>query len=289
LRRTLSENIEIEMVRGGGLWTSEVDPGQLESALLNMAINARDAMPEGGRLTIETANAMLDDIYARAHHEVSAGQYVLVSVSDTGAGMTADIAGQAFEPFFTTKQVGKGSGLGLSMVYGFVKQSGGHAKIYSEPGEGTTIKLYFPRALANGEQQYTLPGESAVTGGREHILVVEDDDLVRNHVISLLGGLGYRVTSTASGAEAMAELRRNVPIDLLFTDVIMPGGMNGRQLADAAQGLRPGLKVLFTSGYTENAIVHHGRLDHGVNLLGKPYRRQELAAKVRKVLDEKEG
>ena len=289
LRRTLSENIEIEMVRGGGLWASEVDPGQLESALLNMAINARDAMPEGGHLTIETANAMLDDIYARAHHEVSAGQYVLVSVSDTGAGMTADIAGQAFEPFFTTKQVGKGSGLGLSMVYGFVKQSGGHAKIYSEPGEGTTIKLYFPRALANGEKLYTLPGESAVTGGREHILVVEDDDLVRNHVISLLGGLGYRVTSTASGAEAMAELRRNVPIDLLFTDVIMPGGMNGRQLADAAQGLRPGLKVLFTSGYTENAIVHHGRLDHGVNLLGKPYRRQELAAKVRKVLDEKEG
>ena len=284
LRRTLKENIDIEMVRAGGLWIAEVDPGQLESALLNLAINARDAMPEGGRLTIETANTMLDDDYASRHQEVNPGQYVMMSVSDTGVGMAADTMTQAFDPFFTTKQVGKGSGLGLSMVYGFVKQSGGHAKIYSEPGEGTTVKLYFPRANASGEM---IPGsamEPMIAGGSEHILVVEDDDLVRDHVIALLKGLGYEVTSASSGAEALQILSDTHSIDLLFTDVIMTG-INGRQLADKAQQLRPGLKTLFTSGYTENAIVHHGRLDPGVQLLSKPYRRQELAIKLRKLLD----
>jgi nitrogen-specific signal transduction histidine kinase len=288
LRRTLMEDIDIEMVRAGGLWLTEVDPGQLESALLNLAINARDAMPHGGHLTIETANAMLDDAYADEHHEVKSGQYVLVSVSDTGSGMPDEVAGRAFEPFFTTKQLGKGSGLGLSMVYGFVKQSGGHAKIYSEPGDGTTVKLYFPRRNGGGDPLPAPEPTGTLTGGQEHLLVVEDNDLVRQYVISLLQGLGYRVTSAGSGPEAIHVLQQSTDIDLLFTDVVMPGGVNGRELAEIARQLRPGIRVLFTSGYTENAIVHHGRLDRGVHLLGKPYRRQELAAKVRKVLDEGE-
>ena len=285
LRRTLAEDIQIEMVRGGGLWAAEVDPGQLEVALLNLAINARDAMPDGGRLTLETGNATLDDNYARQHHEVEPGQYVMVSVSDTGAGMPRDVAERAFEPFFTTKEVGKGSGLGLSMVYGFVKQSRGHAKIYSEVGNGTTVKLYLPRGHADGALQATAE-ELQVVGGDEQILVVEDDDLVRQHLQAQLRLLGYRVTGAASGRAALEVLKQMHHIDLLFTDIVMPGGMNGRQLAEAARALRPGIKVLFTSGYTENAIVHHDRLDPGVHLLGKPYRRQELAAKVRKVLDE---
>lgn len=285
LRRALSEDIDIEVVRSAGLWKAEVDPGQLESALLNLAINSRDAMSDGGHLTIETANAMLDEAYSSEHLEVEPGQYVMVSVSDTGIGMSPDVMCRAFEPFFTTKPMGKGSGLGLSMVYGFVKQSGGHAKIYSEPGEGTTIKLYFPRAGEGSADVYEAARPQAASGGHEHILVVEDDDLVRGHVIGLLEGLGYRVTSVGSGPAAIAAIEEHSSIDLLFTDVVLPGGMNGRQLAEAAQELRPTLKVLFTSGYTENAIVHHGRLDRGVQLLGKPYRRQELAAKVRKVLD----
>ncbi|QIB64454.1 ATP-binding protein [Kineobactrum salinum] len=288
LRRALMEDIDFELVRAGGLWLTEVDPGQLESALLNLAINARDAMPGGGHLTVETANAMLDDAYADEHHEVKSGQYVLVSVSDTGTGMPGEIVSRAFEPFFTTKSLGKGSGLGLSMVYGFVKQSGGHAKIYSEPGEGTTVKLYFPRHDGGSESLPDPEPATTVTGGREHVLVVEDNDLVRQYVISLLQGLGYRVTSAGSGPEAVHILQESADIDLLFTDVVMPGGMNGRELADTAYQLHPGIRVLFTSGYTENAIVHHGRLDRGVQLLSKPYRRQELATKLRKVLDEAE-
>ncbi|PWG65888.1 hypothetical protein DEM34_00480 [Spiribacter halobius] len=284
LRRTLPESIDIELVRGGGLWLAEVDPGQLEVALLNLAVNARDAMPGGGHLTIETANSRLDAEYARHHQELRPGQYVQVSFSDTGAGMSPEVVEQAFEPFFTTKEVGRGSGLGLSMVYGFVKQSGGHAKIYSEPDQGTTVKLYFPRVNAKAAAEAP-PEVEIVAGGHEHILVVEDDDLVREYLSGQLVSLGYRVTSSASGPEALEQLRARDDVDLLLTDVVMPGGMNGRELADQALVLRPGLKVLFTSGYTENAIVHQGRLDPGVQLLGKPYRRQDLAERVRQVLD----
>ena len=286
LRRALTEDVAIELVRGGGVWPIEVDAGQLESAILNLGINARDAMPDGGKLTIETANAHLDDNYACQHHEVTAGQYVMISVSDTGSGMPPEVANRAFDPFYTTKPVGKGSGLGLSMVYGFVKQSGGHIKIYSEQGEGTTIRLYFPRANAQGPAQIGPVPVKATQTGREHILAVEDDELVRSHVVSLLESLGYRVTQAASGPEALQILTHTFDIDLLFTDVVMPGGVNGRQLAEQALALCPHLKILYTSGYTENAIVHHGRLDRGVNLLSKPYRRNELANKVRKVLDE---
>lgn len=286
LRRTLDGSIDIELVQAGGLWNVEVDPGQLESAILNLALNARDAMPGGGRLTIETANAKLDDSYAADHQEVRAGQYVLISLSDTGTGMPEDVVLQAFEPFFTTKSEGKGSGLGLSMVYGFVKQSGGHIKLYTEAQEGTTVKLYFPRSLTGTTIAAEAEQSSRVSGGDEHILVVEDDPLVREHVTGLLGGLGYRVTSAESGQQALAIIEEVTDIDLLFTDVVMPGGINGRQLADQASVLRPGLRILFTSGYTENAIVHHGRLDPGVELLSKPYRRQELAVKIRKLLAE---
>jgi PAS domain S-box-containing protein len=284
LRRTLAEDIDIRMVADDDAWHAEVDPGQLEVALLNLAINARDAMPHGGRLTIEAAIATLDEEYAAGHPEVRPGDYVAVSVSDTGTGMAPEVLARAFEPFFTTKQVGKGSGLGLSMVYGFVRQSGGHAKIYTEPGHGTTVRLYFPRATKPDAAE-VLREDLPVVGGHEHVLVVEDDALVREHAVALLLGLGYRVTCAADGAEALEILRGTEPVDLLFTDVVMPGGLNGRELADAAQVLRPGLKVLYTSGYTENAIVHHGRLDRGVQLLGKPYRRQQLAQKVRAVLD----
>ena len=287
LRRALTEDVEIELVRGGGAWPIEVDAGQLESAILNLAINARDAMPYGGKLTVETANAHLDDNYASQHHEVQAGQYVMISVSDTGSGMPPEVASRAFDPFYTTKPVGKGSGLGLSMVYGFVKQSGGHIKIYSEPGEGTTIRLYFPRANAHSAPLPMLTTTKAAQTGREHILAVEDDELVRSHVVSQLESLGYRVTQAGSGPEALRVLEQSPDIDLLFTDVVMPGGVNGRQLAERALALSPGLKILYTSGYTENAIVHHGRLDRGVNLLTKPYRRNELASKLRKVLDER--
>ena len=285
LRRTLGEQIDIEFVRGAGLWKALIDAAQLESALLNLSINARDAMPEGGRLTIETANATLDEDYAAAHADVTPGDYVMVAVSDTGQGMTPDVIARAFEPFFTTKGAGRGSGLGLSMVYGFVKQSKGHVKLYSEYGYGTTVKLYLPRASFDADDHVPPPRSTGGKGGAESILVVEDDDLVRAHVAGLLEGLGYSVTQVDSGIRGIEALRSGAPFDLLFTDVVMPG-MGGRQLADAARLLRPDLPVLFTSGYTENAIVHHGRLDPGVQLLQKPYRRQDLAEKVRAVLDE---
>lgn len=286
LRRTLSEEISLEIVQAGGLWTTEVDAGQLEVAMLNLALNARDAMPDGGFLTIETANTVLDDAYARAHQEVIPGQYVMISISDTGLGMGPDVASRAVEPFFTTKEVGKGSGLGLSMIYGFVKQSDGHMKIYTETGEGTTVRLYFPRVYARPSDDERKAADPRPVGGNEHILVVEDDDLVREHLIARLMGLGYRVTGATNGVEAMEIVKNTSGFDLLFTDVVMPGGINGRQLARFAQDLYPELRVLFTSGYTENAIVHHGRLDPGVHLLSKPYRYQELSAKIRKVLDE---
>jgi PAS domain S-box-containing protein len=287
LRRTLPESIDIEIIRASGLWKIEIDPGQLESALLNLALNARDAMPDGGRLTIETANAALDGNYVAKEHDVEAGEYVVIIVSDSGHGISPDALPRLFEPFFTTKEVGKGSGLGLSMVYGFVKQSGGHIRVYSEPGEGTSFKLYFPRLHAVDAPVRLDRFGREIAGGTETILVVEDDALVRQNVIVQLKALGYRVLDAPAGPQALDLLHRNPGIDLLFTDIIMPSGMNGRELADAARALRPGLKVLFTSGYTENAIVRHGRLDPGIELLNKPYRREQLAEKVRKVLGQK--
>lgn len=284
-RRTLSEDIDIEFVRCAGLWMTEIDPGQLEVALLNLMVNARDAMPSGGRLTIETANVRLDEDYAARHTEVMPGQYVMVSVTDSGTGMDEQTVLRAIEPFFTTKEVGRGSGLGLSMVFGFVKQSRGHIKIYSELGEGTAIKLYFPRSQLAGTADEVMVEANKVVGGNEHILVVEDDDLVREHLSSQLKGLGYRVTQAENGPDAVEILKQMDGFSLLLTDVVMPGGMNGRELAEVTRKMRPEMRILFTSGYTENAIVHNGRLDLGVELLSKPYRRGELAAKVRKVLD----
>jgi len=284
LRRTLSEDIQIDYLPGDDLWQAEVDPNQLEVALLNLVLNARDAMPDGGKLTIETSNAYLDGT-GSAHGDVVPGEYVQLTVTDTGTGMEPDVLERAFEPFFTTKGEGLGSGLGLSLVYGFVTQSGGHIRTYSEPGAGTCFKLFFPRSRSTDLADPPGRADAGITGGHERILVVEDDDHVRAHLVSQLKRLGYDVTFATNGQEALDYLGSGATVDLLLTDVIMPGGMNGRQLADAAQDLRPGLRVLYTSGYSENAIVHHGRLDKGVELLSKPYRRQDLAAKVRKVLE----
>ncbi|MEO7549035.1 MAG: ATP-binding protein, partial [Ramlibacter sp.] len=284
LRRALGEQVEVAFKRGSGLWPALVDPAQLDNALLNLCLNARDAMPQGGCLTIETANTQLDQDYARQHAEVKPGPYVMLAVSDSGTGIAAENLARVLEPFFTTKEKGKGSGLGLAMIYGFVKQSGGHVNIYSEQGHGTTVKLYLPRApeAAMPPPTRAAPGQ-AQPGGNESILLVEDDALVRRYANDQLAGLGYRVIQAHDGAQALETLRGGQPIDLLFTDVVMPG-MSGRQLADAACRMRPGLKVLYTSGYTESAIVHHGRLDPGVQLLGKPYRREELAQRVRAAL-----
>jgi signal transduction histidine kinase/CheY-like chemotaxis protein len=284
LRSTLGESIRIETVLGAGLWRISADANQLENALLNLGVNARDAMPNGGKLTVETANVDLDDAYAR-QNDVRPGQYVMIAVSDTGVGMTKDVVAKAFEPFFTTKEVGKGSGLGLSQVYGFVKQSNGHAKIYSEPGHGTTIKLYFPR-LVTQEEVATSTQESAGTANasrHETILVVEDDDDVRATTVGVLRAFGYAVIEAEGGPKALATLERNPDIDLLFTDVGLPG-MNGRELADAARKKHPHLKVLFTTGYARNAIVHQGRLDPGVELITKPFTEVSLAAKIEQVL-----
>lgn len=285
IRRTLPENIALEFVADPNLGITEIDASELDTALLNLVVNARDAMPKGGRLTIETANAVLDTDYAERHSEVTPGEYVMICVSDTGEGMSRETMQRAFEPFFTTKSEGEGSGLGLSMVFGFTKQSGGHIKIYSEPGEGTTVKLYFPRVQEGQESSYQPMAEMPLQGGAEHILIAEDDDLVLQHLEGQLRSLGYRVTTATSGPEAMKALQAHDDIDMLLTDIIMPGGMNGRELADWAQTAYPSIKVLFTSGYTENAIVHHGRLDPGVELLSKPYTRLEMATKVRLVLD----
>lgn len=285
LKRTLAENIEIKLDTDNNLWLAELDPGQLESAILNLAINARDAMSNGGMLTIETGNTHLDSDYCDRHSDVKSGDYVRITVSDTGSGMTHSVIQQAFEPFFTTKTRGKGSGLGLSMVYGYVKQSNGHIKIYSEIGSGTSVKLYLPRCFTADEPETIEQPPNIVLTGDERILVVEDDELVRQHVVNQLHDFGYDVVSASAGKEALEILQRE-SFDLLFSDVVMPGGMNGPQLAAEATARYPELKVLFTSGYTENAIIHQGRLDPGVKLLSKPYRRQELAAKIREVLDD---
>ncbi|HEY7238210.1 MAG TPA: ATP-binding protein, partial [Burkholderiales bacterium] len=286
LHRTLGESIAIETVFGGGVWRVETDANQLESALLNLCVNARDAMPNGGKLTIETSNAFLDEDYA-AEHDVDSGQYVCVAVSDTGSGMTPEVLQKAFEPFFTTKDIGKGSGLGLSQVYGFMKQSGGHAKIYSEVGRGTTVKLYLPRLVSADPATSGAEDPEHVPGGRSDqlILVVEDDADVRRHAVAALRELGYGVLEAESGAAALRLLEAHPNLSLLFTDVGLPGGMNGRELADEIRRLRPEMAVLFTTGYARNAIVHQGRLDPGVELLPKPFSYSALGAKVHKMLE----
>jgi PAS domain S-box-containing protein len=286
LRRTLGEDVEITMQLHRGLWRALADKGQLENSLLNLVVNARDAMPEGGKLTIETGNVHLDESYAAINAEVTPGDYAMLAVTDTGMGMAQEVADRAVEPFFTTKATGKGTGLGLSMIYGFVKQSRGHLKIYSEVGHGTSVKLYLPRVAADDAEAPSpeMPAHATPRGG-ETILVVEDDAAVRSLVVQQLSDLGYHVLEAADGATAQETLKSDVEIDLLFTDVVMPGGVTGRKLAEEAQRSRPGLRTLFTSGYTENSIVHQGRLDAGVQLLSKPYKKQDLARKVREVLD----
>ncbi len=286
LRRSLPESIAVETVLSGGVWPTFVDANQLENSLLNLAVNARDAMQDGGRLTIEAANVYLDDDYAAAA-DIEPGQYVGIFVSDTGAGMTAEVVSKAFDPFFTTKEVGQGTGLGLSQVYGFVKQSGGHVRIYSEIGAGTTIKIYLPRLVTPGiaaEDQQSAP--AVPRGDGETILVVEDQADVRGYSVEMLRELGYHVFDAPDARTGLRALDAHREIALLFTDVGLPGGMNGRQLADEALRRRPALKVLFTSGYARNAIVHNGRLDPGVQLITKPFTFSGLAAKIRGVLDE---
>jgi PAS domain S-box-containing protein len=289
LQRSLGETIEIEAVGSAGLWPVEVDAHQLEAALLNLAVNARDAMPNGGKLTIETSNSFLDQDYCSANPEVTPGQYVMMAVSDNGTGMTKNVADRAFEPFFSTKGAGQGTGLGLSQVYGFIKQSKGHIKIYSEAGEGTTVKIYLPRLLqdidrSDEEEQAAEPVEGA---GHETILVVEDDRDVRAYLVELLRDLNYRVLSAHDAVAALGMIETSdIRIDLLLTDVVLPG-MNGRQLAEQAKNRRPDLKVLFTTGYSRNAIVHQGRLDPGVAMIQKPITQDALAARIRDLLDAK--
>jgi PAS domain S-box-containing protein len=285
LQRTLGETISFETVAGAGLWRTLADPAELENALVNLAVNARDAMPDGGRLTIETSNAYLDEAYvAELDEPVTAGQYVLLAVSDTGIGMDSTVLSKVFEPFFTTKAVGEGTGLGLSQVYGFIRQSGGHIRIYSEVGEGTTVKLYLPRTHTPQEEKSvkTIP---AAHGGTEVILVVEDHDELREFSTGALRELGYQVIEARTARAALEMLQQNAEVALLFTDVILPEGIDGRELSQEALRRRPGLKVLFTTGYTRNAIIHNGRLDPDVELLGKPYTYVGLAAKVRALLD----
>ena len=288
LGRTLGAHIQIETVLSAGLWQASADPNQVENAVLNLAVNARDAMPDGGRLTIETANTYLDEAYARVHAEVTAGQYVMLAVSDTGMGMPGEVVEKAFEPFFTTKKIGEGTGLGLSQVYGFIKQSGGHVKIYSEPGQGTTVRLYLPRVItpARADEEAQMSARAQPLGGRETILVVEDDEDVRAVTTSILQELGYIVLEAGEGDTALALLASEPGIQLLFTDIGLPGALNGRQIADEALKRRSDIKILFTSGYARNAIVHHGRLDPGVQLIVKPFNFDAVAAKIRQMLDE---
>jgi PAS domain S-box-containing protein len=286
LRRTLGEQVVIETVLGGGVWQAYADPNQLELAIINLAVNARDAMPGGGKLTLETANVYLDDEYSASQAEVLPGQYVMIAVTDSGCGMTPEVKARAFDPFFTTKDIGHGTGLGLSQVYGFVKQSGDHVKIYSEAGEGTTIKLYLPRVhSAAREVEERGSKRASLTAGSETILVVEDDPDVRAYSCETLGELGYTVLFAENGKDGLRVLENHPEIRLLFSDIGLPGGMNGRQLADEARKRHPNLKVLFTTGYARNAIVHNARLDPGVELITKPFSQAALASKLRDILD----
>ncbi|MFS2129227.1 PAS domain S-box protein [Telluria sp. Tellsp131] len=288
VRRAVGEHVEVETVVSASLWNTTLDPHQLENVVLNLAINARDAMPGGGKLTVELSNTMLDDTYVSAAHEVPPGQYVLLAISDTGTGMTPEVLERAIEPFFTTKGEGQGTGLGLSMAFGFVKQSGGHFRIYSEVGHGTTIKAYFPRVL-EAEQTLPEPVANEVRGGTETILVVEDDPNVQATVVGMLSELGYQVLRADNAESALAVMKAGVRCDLLFTDVVMPGKLKTTDMVRQARALLPDMKVLYTSGYTQNAIIHGGRLDPGVELLSKPYRREKLASKVRQLLGAKEA
>ena len=284
LRRTLGETIELQMSASSDLWTVEADPNELENALLNLAVNARDAMPAGGKLSIEAANVELDEAYVSRHVDLLPGAYVEVRVSDTGQGMDTHTMSRAFDPYFTTKAEGKGTGLGLSQVYGFVKQSHGHVQLDSRPGAGTVVRLYLPRSNAEAVEMVERESGPAPLSARERVLVVEDDADVRTNTVEALQELGYQVTQAADGAAALSALQGSA-VDLLFTDVVLPGGMTGAEIATHARGLRPGIKVLFTTGYARDAIVHDGRLDKGVQLITKPFTFDDLAVKVREVLD----
>ena len=284
LRPTLGDQVAIETMLEEDAHPALVDPNQLVTALINLALNSRDAMPSGGKLTLETGNVLVDESYARMHQGMAIGPHVMIAVSDSGSGIAPENREKVFEPFFTTKGT-KGTGLGLSMVYGFVKQSGGHVDIYSEEGHGTTIKIYFPHAVASTPPSADPVPAAPIVGGHEAILIVEDDAMVRGYVATQVQSLGYRTIAAGNSAEALAIINGDAEVNLLFTDVIMPAPMNGRQLADAALKLRPSLKVLFTSGYTKDAITHHGRLDPGVLLLTKPYRRSDLARMIRVALE----
>ncbi|HLY56332.1 MAG TPA: ATP-binding protein, partial [Stellaceae bacterium] len=290
LRRTLTSAIEFETVLVGGQWRTFVDANQLESAIVNLAVNARDAMPDGGKLTIETVTAHLDDRYATRHEEVRPGQYLQIAVTDTGCGMSPEVAARAFDPFFTTKPSGKGTGLGLSQVFGFVKQSGGHVKIYSEPGQGTTVKLYLPRYMGEVAETEAEAAEADLPPGtnQDIVLVVEDDEWVCHFTAESLRELGYAVLAADGPAKALRLLDETDGVRLLLTDIVMPE-MNGRQLAEAAVRRRPDLRVLYFTGFTRNAIVHNGMLDPGINLLTKPFTMEQLALKVREALDGAEG
>jgi two-component system NtrC family sensor kinase len=291
LGRSIGETVTIETVLAGGLWHTAIDPNQLENAIVNLVVNARDAMPEGGHLTIETANCHLDETYVeRAGEEIPPGQYVMVAVSDSGSGMTRDVIDRAFEPFFTTKPTGVGTGLGLSQVYGFVKQSGGHIRIYSEIDEGTTIKLYFPRFTGQIDvppwsAKEPAPALAPSPDGTETILVVEDDAQVNKLAVEALQERGYQVLSASDGASALQMIDGTPSIQLVLTDVVLPGGMNGRELTDKVRRRRPAVKILYMTGYTRNAIIHHGRLDPDIDLLTKPFTADALTRKVRRILD----
>jgi len=283
LRRSLGEAVEVEIITSGGLWNTYADPTQVENALLNLAINARDAMSGSGKLTIEMGNAALDQEYARNHQEVLPGQYVMLAVTDTGSGMMPEILDKVFEPFFSTKPEGKGTGLGLSMVYGFVKQSGGHVKIYSEVDQGTTVRIYLPRSVADEDREVVVHN-GPVFGGTETVLVVEDDEDVRSIVVETLTDLGYRVLTAKDAQAGLNVIESGMAIDVIFTDVVMPGPLKSSEMARRAKERLPNVAVLFTSGYTENSIVHGGRLDPGVELLSKPYTREALARRLRHVI-----
>jgi PAS domain S-box-containing protein len=287
LQRSLGETIDVEVVGAAGVWQIEADPNQLEAALVNLAINARDAMPGGGRMTIEATNVYADEEYCRVNPELTAGQYVLICVSDHGCGMPPDVLSRAFEPFFTTKEIGHGTGLGLSQVYGFVKQSGGHLKIYSEVNHGTTVKIYLPRHTRGVAEDEIVETPTVGQGSpNEVILLVEDDHDLRTYLNDVLRGLGYHVVAASDGAAALVVLEQEARrIDLMITDVVMPG-MNGRDLGRRAEALRPGLRILYMTGYSRNAVVHHGRLDEGVDLLQKPVTQSRLAARIRDILDQ---
>ncbi len=288
LRRALGEEISLEIVGSGGLWLIEADATELETALLNLAINARDAMTAGGKVTLEASNSYLDEAYCRNDPDVQPGQYVQIAVTDTGAGMTKEVLERAFEPFFTTKSTGLGTGLGLSQVYGFVKQSGGHVKIYSELGEGTTVKIYLKRSFGAAVPQEDLKSQASRARPGESVLVVEDDADVRTYVVETLGALGYEVREASGAEDALQKLEQHAAISLLLTDVVMPG-MNGRQLADEAKKRRPELEIVFMTGYSRNAIMHQGRLDPGVELMQKPLSSEQMATTIRRVLDGKTG